>query len=119
MAIEGVAAGGKRTPRLEAAYAKVTWRLLPFLALLWIIAWIDRVNIGFAKLQMLDDLGFSETAYGFGAGIFFLGYLLFAIPSNLFLARIAARKTFARIALLWGATSMAMMFVRNTTQFYV
>ena len=110
-----VAAAGE----LDAVYRKIAKRILPFVILLFLVAWMDRVNIGFAKLQMLDDLGFSETAYGFGAGIFFLGYLLFEIPSNLFLERIGARKTFARIALLWGATSIAMMFVRSTTQFYV
>ena len=118
MAIESVAAGEMRTPRLEAAYAKVTWRLLPFLALLWIIAWIDRVNIGFAKLQMLDDLKFSEAAYGFGAGIFFLGYFLFEVPSNLLLTRIGARKTIARITIGWGLTSILMMVVKTTAVFY-
>ena len=77
MAIETIAANKTGAPALEAAYAKITWHLLPFLAVLWIIAWIDRVNIGFAKLEMLDNLKFSEVAYGFGAGIFFLGYFLF------------------------------------------
>lgn len=103
---------------LEAAYAKITWRLIPFLAILWIIAWIDRVNIGFAKLQMLDDLKFSEATYGFGAGIFFLGYFFFEVPSNLLLTRIGARKTIARITIGWGLTSIAMMFVKTPTIFY-
>src|SRR6202453_2789496 len=119
MAIEGVAAGEMRTPRLEAAYAKVTWRLLPFLALLWIIAWIDRVNIGFAKLQMLDDLKFSETVYGFGAGIFFLGYFLFEVPSNLMLHKVGARNWLARIMLTWAVISACFVFVKSPTAFYV
>jgi sugar phosphate permease len=73
---------GFPTP-LNATYRRITWRLLPFLMGLWILSWIDRVNIGFAKLQMLADLGFSETVYGIGAGIFFLGYFLCEVPSNL------------------------------------
>jgi sugar phosphate permease len=118
MAIEIVAANETGAPALEAAYAKVTWRLIPFLAILWIIAWIDRVNIGFAKLEMLDDLKFSEAAYGFGAGIFFLGYFLFEVPSNLLLTRIGARRTIARITIGWGVTSILMMVVKTTTVFY-
>jgi MFS family permease len=118
MAVESATLGETRAPALEAAYAKITWRLIPFLATLWIIAWIDRVNIGFAKLQMLDDLKFSEAAYGFGAGIFFLGYFLFEVPSNLLLTRIGAKKTIARITIGWGATSILMMFVKTTALFY-
>src|SRR6266849_4499026 len=82
---------------LEAAYFKIAKRVMPLLILLFVMAWLDRVNVGFAKLQMVKDLGFSEAVYGFGAGIFFLGYLLFEIPSNLLLERIGARKTIARI----------------------
>ena len=118
MASESIAAGEARSPTLETAYAKITRRLIPFLVVLWIIAWIDRVNIGFAKLQMLDDLKFSEAAYGFGAGIFFLGYFLFEVPSNLLLTRIGARKTIARITIGWGVTSILMMFAKTTTVFY-
>ncbi|HSL20003.1 MAG TPA: MFS transporter [Vicinamibacterales bacterium] len=103
----------------DAVYRKIGKRIIPFLSLLFVMAWLDRVNVGFAKLQMLDDLGFSEAVYGFGAGIFYLGYLLFEIPSNLLLEKIGARKTLARIALLWGVTSIAMMFVKTSTQFYV
>lgn len=102
----------------DAVYLKIARRIIPFLILLFVMAWLDRVNVGFAKLQMLDDLGFSEVVYGFGAGVFFLGYLLFEIPSNLLLERIGARKTLARICLLWGSTSTAMMFVTTATQFY-
>src|SRR6185295_1037604 len=104
---------------VEAVYKKIAARILPFLILLFVVAWLDRVNVGFAKLQMLSDLGFSEAVYGFCAGIFYLGYLLFEISSNLLLERIGARKTIARITLLWGLTRMAMSFVKTSTMFYV
>jgi D-galactonate transporter len=104
---------------IDAVYAKIARRIIPFLAVLFLMAWLDRYNLGFAKLQMVKDLGFSETVYGFGAGIVYLGYMLFEIPSNLLLERIGARKTFARITILWGITSMAMMFVKTATGFYV
>jgi len=110
---------GTSPQQLDAAFSKVTWRLIPFLMILWILAWIDRVNIGFAKLQMLNDLKFSEAIYGLGAGIFFIGYFLFEVPSNLLLERIGARKTVARITMLWGITCIAMMFVTTPMQFYV
>nr|USU33393.1 MFS transporter [Methylobacterium sp. OTU13CASTA1] len=103
---------------LDAAYRRITWRLLPFLMGLWILSWIDRVNIGFAKLQMLADLKFSETVYGIGAGIFFLGYFLCEVPSNLLLEHIGARRTIARITFLWGACCVAMMFVTTPAGFY-
>jgi sugar phosphate permease len=89
---------------VEVIYGKIAKRIIPFLALLFVMAWLDRVNVGFAKLQMMTDLGFSEAVYGFGAGIVYLGYALFEIPSNLLLERIGARKTFARITILWGIT---------------
>jgi D-galactonate transporter len=104
---------------VEAVYAKIARRIMPFLILLFVVAWLDRVNVGFAKLQMSADLGFSEAVFGFGAGIFFAGYFLFEVPSNLLLTRIGARKTIARITLLWGLTSVAMMFVKTATAFYV
>lgn len=100
-------------------HRKVAWRLIPFLIFLFLLAWIDRVNVGFAKLQMLQDLRFSEAVYGLGAGIFFIGYFIFEVPSNLLLQRIGARKTLARITILWGLTSMAMAFVTTPTSFYV
>ncbi|MDO9428341.1 MAG: MFS transporter [Methylobacterium sp.] len=109
---------GIPTP-LDATYRRITWRLLPFLMGLWILSWIDRVNIGFAKLQMLADLRFSETVYGIGAGIFFLGYFLCEVPSNLLLEYIGARRTIARITFLWGACCVAMMFVTTPAGFYV
>ena len=95
----------------EQAYARVTRRLLPFLGICYLIAYLDRVNVGFAKLHMLADLGLSETAYGFGAGIFFIGYFLFEVPSNLALHRVGARMWIARIMVTWGAISAAMAFV--------
>src|SRR6516162_1742686 len=103
----------------DAVYGKIAWRIIPFLALLFLMSWMDRYNLGFAKLQMLKDLGFSEAVYGFGAGIVYLGYALFEIPSNLLLERIGARKTFARITILWGVTSIATVLVRTPIQFYV
>ena len=104
---------------LDGAYRRITMRLLPFLMVLWILSWIDRVNIGFAKLQMLADLKFSETVYGIGAGIFFIGYFICEVPSNLLLERIGARKTIARITFLWGICCVAMMFVTTPAFFFV
>jgi MFS family permease len=104
---------------LDAVYAKIARRIVPFLMLLFMMAWLDRYNLGFAKLQMVKDLGFSEAVYGFGAGIVYLGYVLFEVPSNLLLERIGARKTFARITILWGITSIAMMFVKTAAWFYL
>jgi ACS family tartrate transporter-like MFS transporter len=99
---------------------RVTWRLLPFLLLLYIISWLDRVNVGFAKLQMNADLGMSDTAFGLGAGFFFfVGYALFEVPSNLALVRFGARIWIARIMITWGLLSAGMMFVEGTTSFYV
>ena len=106
------------SPALQAAYSKIAWRLLPFLFTLWVLAWIDRVNIGFAKLQMMDALRFSDAVYGLGAGIFFLGYFFFEVPSNLLLEKIGARKTIMRITIGWGVTCVAMMFVQTPAQFY-
>ncbi|MBP0630276.1 MULTISPECIES: MFS transporter [unclassified Cupriavidus] len=102
----------------SALYRKINWRLLPFLLICYLFAYLDRVNVGFAKLQMQSDLGFSDAAYGVGAGIFFIGYVLFELPSNLMLPRVGARKTFSRILVLWGITSACMLFVRNVPMFY-
>ncbi|WP_157270981.1 MFS transporter [Azohydromonas aeria] len=103
---------------LDSIYRKILLRIIPFLMLLWVLAWIDRVNIGFVKLTMLDDLKWSEAVYGLGAGIFFLGYFFFEVPSNLLLQRIGARKTIMRITIGWGLTSIAMMFVTTPAMFY-
>src|ERR1700687_5428382 len=104
---------------LDAICRKTAKRIIPFMVLLFLMAWLDRYNLGFAKLQMVKDLGFSEAVYGFGAGIVYLGYMLFEIPSNLLLERIGARKTFARITILWGITSIATMLVKTALWFYV
>lgn len=99
-------------------YAKVEQRLIPFLFVLYIVAYLDRVNIGFAQLQMKTNLGFSDSIYGLGAGIFFVGYVLFEVPSNLLMERIGARIWIARIMVMWGIVSASMMFVRTPEWFY-
>ena len=106
-------------PRLAPLYRKITWRLLPFLLLCYVFAYLDRINIGFAKLQMQQDIGISDAVYGLGAGIFFLGYVMFEVPSNLLLTRIGARRTISRIMVLWGLTSASMLFVQGEWSFYV
>ena len=102
----------------RTALLKVTRRLLPFLFLLYVVCFLDRVNLGFAALQMNHDLGFSPAVYGFGAGIFFLGYVLFEVPSNLVLARVGARRWIARIMISWGVVASAMMFIRGPLSLY-
>ena len=110
----------QETVSFEArTYARVARRLIPFLMLCYLGAYLDRVNVGFAKLQMLSDLGFSETVYGIGAGIFFLGYFLFEVPSNMILHRVGARNWLARIMLTWAVISASFVFVRSPTVFYV
>lgn len=107
------------TGPLAAVYSRLNWRILPFLLVCYLFASLDRLNIGYAKLQMQDALGMSDAAYGLGAGIFFLGYVLFELPSNLLLPKVGARKTISRILVLWGLTSAAMLFTRNVPMFYV
>jgi D-galactonate transporter len=104
---------------LDALYSKIAWKIMPLLIVCYLFAYLDRVNVGFAKLQMLSDLGMSDAAYGFGAGIFFIGYLIFEVPSNLLMMRIGAKKTLCRIMVLWGLISMCMAFVHTPTQFYI
>ena len=99
-------------------YRRVTWRIMPLLLLCYVVNYIDRVNIGIAKLQFSVDLGFSAAVFGLGAGLFFIGFLLFEVPSNLLLARIGARKTLLRIMVLWGLVSVLTMFVQTPWQFY-
>src|SRR6266540_3903543 len=96
---------------LSAIYRKINGRILPLLMLAFFFAIMDRINISFAKLQMQQDIGISDAAYGLAAGIFFIGYMLFEVPSNLLLAKIGTRKTLSRIMVLWGLTSAAMVFV--------
>lgn len=106
------------TAQENALYARVTRRILPVLFICYVIAYLDRVNVGFAKLDMLHDLGFSEAVYGLGAGIFFLGYCSAEVPSNMMLARFGARRWLTRILLSWGIASACMFFVRSAGSFY-
>jgi ACS family tartrate transporter-like MFS transporter len=102
-----------------AVLPRVRRRLIPFLFLLYIVSYLDRINVGFAALQMNQALGLSSTAFGLGAGIFFLSYTLFEIPSNVILARVGARLWIARIMITWGLVSAGMMFARTATHVYV
>ncbi|MET8805529.1 MFS transporter [Streptomyces sp. NPDC004546] len=104
--------------RENAVFRKVVRRIVPFLVLCYVVSYLDRVNVGFAKLQMSDDLGFSEAAYGLGAGLFFIGYFLLEVPSNLMLQRVGARTWIARIMITWGLVSAAFMFVTDEATFY-
>jgi MFS transporter, ACS family, tartrate transporter len=116
--VERVADASTLTAGLAGrAIARVRRRLIPFLALLYFVAYLDRVNVGFAALQMNAALGLSPVDYGRGAGIFFLGYFLFEVPSNLALARIGARIWLARIAIVWGLVSIAAMFAAGPRSF--
>ena len=102
------------SPEFEkSTYGKVAWRLIPFLFICYIVAFLDRVNVGFAKLQMAGDLGFSDQIYGFGAGIFFIGYFIFEVPSNVILERVGAKVWIARIMITWGIISSAFMFTND------
>jgi ACS family tartrate transporter-like MFS transporter len=98
---------------------RISWRIVPFIMLLYFIAYIDRVNIGFAALTMKEDLGFTASILGFGAGIFFWGYFLFEVPSNIVLHKVGARLWIARVMVTWGIISGAMAFVEGPTSFYV
>ena len=102
----------------DALYRKVNWRIIPLFIVCFLFAYLDRVNISFAKLQMQSDLGFSETVYGLGASLFFVGYFLFEVPSNILLHKIGARVWIARIMVTWGITSACMMFVQSEFWFY-
>jgi MFS transporter, ACS family, tartrate transporter len=103
----------------ERAFRKATRRLIPFLFLIYVVAYLDRVNVSFAQLQLEDDLGFSDTIFGIGAGIFSLGYVIFGVPSNLALERFGARRWLAGIMIVWGLISASMMFIGDPTSFYV
>src|SRR6201992_2761439 len=100
----------------SSTLGKVTKRLVPFLILCYFVAYLDRVNVGFAALTMNQDLGLSQTAFGFGAGIFFLAYFVFEVPSNLLLERFGARKWIARIMLSWGILSGLMAFIPHISR---
>lgn len=102
----------------RATMRRVAWRLVPFICLLYFIAFIDRVNIGFAALTMNKDLGFSSAVFGFGAGVFFFGYFLFEVPSNIILDKVGARLWIARVMITWGIISGAFAFVKGEYSFY-
>jgi ACS family tartrate transporter-like MFS transporter len=103
----------------NALYAKLRRKLLPFLFVLYVVAYLDRINVGFAALQMNRELGLSEAVFGFGAGIFFIGYFVLEIPSNLILQRVGARLWISRIMISWGVVAIAMMFTRGARSFYL
>ncbi len=103
----------------DALDRKIALRLIPFMMVLYLVAFLDRVNVSFAALTMNADLGFSPAVYGWGAGMFFLGYFAFEIPSNLILERVGARVWIARIMVTWGLVSAAMAFVQGPVSFYV
>lgn len=103
----------------EEVFQKITRRIIPILFLCLVLNFIDRINIGFAQLQMKQALGFSDAVYGLGAGIFFVGYFIFEVPSNMILQRIGARTTILRIMFCWGIVSACTMFVQTPTQFYI
>ena len=107
------------TAQTERTYRKVFWRIVPFLMLCYVVAYLDRVNVGFAKLQMSQDLAFSETVFGLGAGVFFIGYFLFEVPSNILMHKLGARIWIARIMITWGVLSAVFVFVRTPMQFYL
>jgi D-galactonate transporter len=110
---------GQADSMADAVYRKVAWRLIPLLFVCYIAAYLDRVNVGFAKLQMQQALQFSDSVYGFGAGIFFIGYFIFEIPSNVLLHRVGAGRWIARIMITWAVLSAATMFVNSSISFYI
>jgi D-galactonate transporter len=112
-------AGTGEQPACDRVYRKVFWHLIPYIFVCYLFNYLDRVNVGFAKLQMLDDLHLSESAYGLGAGVFFIGYILCGVPSNLMLAKVGPRRWLALIMVLWGLFSASLMFVRDAETFYV
>jgi MFS transporter, ACS family, tartrate transporter len=103
----------------DAILRKAAWRLIPVMCLMYVVSFLDRANVSFAALSMNHDLGFSDRIFGFGSGIFFLGYFFFEVPSNLMLERVGARAWMCRIMLTWGALSMACAFVQGPLSFYV
>ncbi|WP_052420851.1 MFS transporter [Paraburkholderia ferrariae] len=120
-AIPLVADGDGSRGVLEEAriYRKIAWHLIPLLFIAYVLCYIDRSNVSYAYLRFKNDVGLTDATYGFGAGIFFVGYILFEVPSNLLMEKIGARKTLLRIMVLWGVVSTATAFVRSPMQFYV
>src|SRR4029453_2923140 len=111
--------GRPMEPLEQRTIAKVSARLVPFLILCYFVAYLDRVNVSFAALTMNKDLGLSASAFGFGAGIFFVAYFIFEVPSNLFLERVGARKWIARIMFSWGVISAGTAFIQGENSFYL
>lgn len=111
--------GTPMSETLKSAVAKVKMHVLPLFVIMFIVNYIDRVNVGFVRTHMETDLGIGAAAYGLGAGLFFVGYAIFEVPSNLLLQRFGARAWLARIMLTWGVVAMAMAFVKGETSFYV
>jgi D-galactonate transporter len=112
-------AGAPASAAVRALYLRVTLRIVPLLFVCYVVAFLDRINVGFAKLQMQDALGFSDSVYGLGAGIFFLSYCLLEVPSALLLKCMGAKKTIARIMICWGITGTCTAFISNVTEFYI
>lgn len=104
---------------VDATFRRAAWRFMPLLFVCYVVAYLDRVNVGFAKLQMLNDLHFSDAVYGLGAGLFFVGYFFFEIPSNLLLHRVGARRWIARIMVTWAVLSLVTAWVTTPATFYV
>lgn len=102
----------------DALYRRISWRLIPMLFIGYMVSYLDRTNVGYAQLQMRETLAFGDVVFGMGAAAFFVGYMLFEIPSNLLLVRVGIKKTMLRIMLLWGLASMATMWVSTERQFY-
>jgi MFS transporter, ACS family, tartrate transporter len=102
----------------DQVFAKCAWRLIPFMVLLYLVNFLDRLNVGFAALTMNKDLGFSPAIFGFGAGVFFIGYLLFQVPANVILERVGARRWIFCITAIWGLISTSNAFARGPTSFY-
>src|SRR5271168_215760 len=107
------------SPLEQRAIRKITWRLIPFLMLLYFVAFLDRINVGFAALTMNKDIGLTSQMFGLGAGIFFLGYFAFEVPSTVILHHVGARFWIGRVMITWGLVSVAMAFTRGPISFYI
>ena len=115
---QDIASGTAAGPSEDSVYARINLRIVPVILFAYVLAFLDRINVGYAQLQMKQDLGFSDAVYGLGAGIFFVTYFIFEVPSNLLLEKIGARLSFLRIMVLWGLCSAATMFVVEPWHFY-
>src|SRR5436190_6024038 len=113
------AAGVDATPSESSIVRKVAWRIMPLIMICYLFAFFDRINVSFAKFSLQTDLGLSDTAYGFGAGLFVVGYVLFEVPSNLMLYKVGARRWIARIMVSWGIATALMAFVQTEWQYYL